>query len=230
MHDSYCFIQVRFCPETIYLFSIHFILNELSPSHFLTFEIFVKISSPESLATYHSENRKNFRLSQNSLLFWIHGSYCFIQVRFCPETFYLFSIHFILNELSPSHFLTFEIFVKISSLESLTTYHSENQKNFRSSHNSLLFWIHGSYCFIRVRFCPETIYLFSIHFILNELSPSHFLTFEIFVKISSLESLATYHSENRKNFCLSQNSTKLFWVTRFRETNLTSQSVSSSEI
>ena len=49
-------------------------------------------------------------------------------------------------------------------------------------------------------------------------------------KISFLESLATYHLENRKNFHLSQNLTKLFWVTRFRETNLTAQSVSLSEI
>ena len=33
-----------------------------------------------------------------------------------------------------------------------------------------------------------------------------------------------------KIFRLSRNSTKFFWVTRFRETNLTAQSVSSSEI
>ena len=63
----------------------------------------------------------------------------------------------------------------------------------------IIIWIHGSYCLVRVRFCPETIYLFSVHFILNELSSSHFLTFEIFVKISSLKSMATYHPENRKN-------------------------------
>ena len=52
---------------------------------------------------------------------------------------------------------------------------------------------------IRVRFCPKKIYLFSVQFILNELSSSQFLTFKIFVKISSLESLETYHTENRKN-------------------------------
>ena len=46
----------------------------------------------------------------------------------------------------------------------------------------------------------------------------------------SLKSLTTYHSKNRKIFRLSQILTKLFWVTRFRETNLTAQSVSSSEI
>ena len=74
----------------------------------------------------------------------------------------------------------------------------------------LLFWIHSLYCFIRVRFCPETIYLFSIHFILNELSSSHFPTSEIFIKISSLKLLTTYHPENLKIFRLSQNSTKLF--------------------
>ena len=67
-----------------------------------------------------------------------------------------------------------------------------------------LIWTHGSHCamcpsLIRVRFCPEAIYLFSVQFISTELSLSYFLTFEIFVKISSLESLATYHLENRKN-------------------------------
>ena len=94
----------------------------------------------------------------------------------------------------------------------------------------LLFWKHGTYCFIQVSFYPETIYFFSVHFILNELSPSHFLTFDIFVKILSMKSLATYHPENRKIFRLSHNSMKFFWVTRFRKTNLTSQSVSSFEI
>ena len=94
----------------------------------------------------------------------------------------------------------------------------------------LLFWKHGSYFFIRVCFWLETIYFFLVHFILNELSPRHFLTSEIFIKISSLKSLTAYHSENRKIFCLSHNSMKLFGVTRFRETNLTVQSVSSSEI
>ena len=52
---------------------------------------------------------------------------------------------------------------------------------------------------IRVRFFPEKFYFFSVQFILNELSSSHFLTSEIFVKISSLKSLMTYHLENRKN-------------------------------
>ena len=59
-------------------------------------------------------------------------------------------------------------------------------------------------------FCPEKIYFFSVHFILNKLNPSHFLTSEIFVKISFLKSLTTYHPENRKIFQLSHNSTKLF--------------------
>ena len=49
-------------------------------------------------------------------------------------------------------------------------------------------------------------------------------------KISYLESLATYHPKIRKIFRLSQNSTEPFSVTRFRETNLTAQSVSLSEI
>ena len=93
----------------------------------------------------------------------------------------------------------------------------------------LLFWIR-SYYFIQIPFYPETIYFLSVHFILNELSSSHFPTSEIFVKISSLKSLATYHLENRKIFRLSQNLTKRFWITRFCETNLTAQSVLSYEI
>ena len=73
-----------------------------------------------------------------------------------------------------------------------------------SSFLFILFFIHGSHCamclsLIWVRFRSETVYLFPVQFILNELSSSHFLTSEILVKISSLESLATYHPENRKN-------------------------------
>ena len=94
----------------------------------------------------------------------------------------------------------------------------------------IFIWIDSSYYFIWVRFCLEIFYIFSIHFILNELSPCHFLISEIFVKISSLKSLATYHPENSKIFRRSQNLSKLFWVTRFCETNSTTQSVSSSEI
>ena len=52
---------------------------------------------------------------------------------------------------------------------------------------------------IRVRFCPEIIYLILVQVILNELSSSYTLTSEIFVKISSMESLTTYYPENRKN-------------------------------
>ena len=66
----------------------------------------------------------------------------------------------------------------------------------------IIIWIHGSYCLFRVRFCPKKIYLFSVYFILNELSSSHFLIFEIFVKISSLKSLTAHHLENRKNIPL----------------------------
>ena len=51
---------------------------------------------------------------------------------------------------------------------------------------------------IRIRFYPKTIYLFSVQFSLNEFSPNNFLTSKIFVKILSLESLSTYHLENRK--------------------------------
>ena len=71
-------------------------------------------------------------------LIWIHGSHCamcpsHIWVHFYLETIYFFSVQFILNELSSSHFLTSEIFIKISSLESLTTYYPENHKKFRLS-------------------------------------------------------------------------------------------------
>ena len=77
------------------------------------------------------------------------------------------------------------------------------------------FWMHGSHCamcpsLIQVRFYPEKNYFFSVQFILNELNSSHFLTSKIFVKISSLESLTTYHPENHKKFRLSQNWTKFF--------------------
>ena len=65
----------------------------------------------------------------------------------------------------------------------------------------LLFWIYGSYYFIRIRLYSKIIF-FLVHFILNKLSPSHFLTSKIFVKISSLKSLTTYHPENRKNISL----------------------------
>ena len=63
--------------------------------------------------------------------FFLYMAQCpsLIQVRFYPEIIYFFSVQFSLNELSSSHFLTSEIFVKISSLESLTTHHPENSKN-----------------------------------------------------------------------------------------------------
>ena len=52
-----------------------------------------------------------------------------IWVDFYPKTTYFFSVQFILNELSLNHFPTSEIFVKILSLESLTTFHPENRKS-----------------------------------------------------------------------------------------------------
>ena len=67
------------------------------------------------------------------ILIWIHSSYYFIRVRFYPENFYFFSVHFILNELSTRHFLTSKIFVTISFLKSLVTYHLENRQIFRLS-------------------------------------------------------------------------------------------------
>ena len=70
---------------------------------------------------------------------------------------------------------------------------------------------------IRVCFFLETIYFFPIQFILNELSSSHFLTSEIFIKISSLESLTTYHPENHKNISTISEFNETFlghWVSR----------------
>ena len=86
------------------------------------------------------------------------------------------------------------------------------------------------YCPIRVHFYPGNFYFFSVHFIVNELKSSHFLASEIFVKISPLKSLTIDHPEIRKIFRQFHNSTKFFLVTRFHETNLTAQPVSSSEI
>ena len=94
----------------------------------------------------------------------------------------------------------------------------------------IIIWINGSYCLIQIRFYPEKFYFFSVQFISNKLSSSHFLTSEIFVKISSLKLLATYYPENCKIFRLSQNLTKLLRVIRFCKTNLTAQSILSSEI
>ena len=50
-------------------------------------------------------------LSRNNLFIFIHGSHCImcpslIRVCFFPETIYLFSVQFILNELSSNHFMT----------------------------------------------------------------------------------------------------------------------------
>ena len=70
---------------------------------------------------------------------------------------------------------------------------------------------------IRVNFYPEIIYLFSVQFNLNELSSNHFMTSEIFVKISSLESLATDHPENCKNISTVLEFDKTFlsrWISR----------------
>ena len=66
-------------------------------------------------------------------------------------------------------------------------------------------------------FSPSLSYLFSVQFILNELTSSYFLTFEIFVKISSLESLTTYYPENRKNIPTVSELDEIFlghWISR----------------
>ena len=83
-------------------------------------------------------------------------------------------------------------------------------------------WIYSSHyaicpSLIQVCFFPKTIYLFSIQFILNELSSSHFLTSKILIKISSLKSLMTYHPENRKNIPIVSEFDETFlshWISR----------------
>ena len=80
-------IWICFYFKIIYLFSVQSILNELSLNHFLTFEIFIKISSLELLATYHLENRKNIptisEFDETFLGQWIlsdksNGAVCFV--------------------------------------------------------------------------------------------------------------------------------------------------------
>ena len=73
------------------------------------------------------------------------------------------------------------------------------------SFSSLFFILNMCPSLIRVRFNPETIYFFSVQFIINELNLSHFLTSKIFV------SLVIYHPENRKN---------ILTVSEFNETFL----------
>ena len=81
-----------------------------------------------------------------------------------------------------------------------------------------------------IRFSPETIYFVpvSISFILIEYFFKYFPFYGIFQKSRFQVSLYTRRLEIRKIFRLFRNSMKFFWVTRFRETNLTTQSVSSS--
>ena len=69
-----------------------------------------------------------------------------------------------------------------------------------------------------------------VQFILNELYLSYFLTLEILIKSCPRELLDACYLENCEKILLSRNSTKIFLVTRFRETNPTVKSVSSSEI
>ena len=58
-------------------------------------------------------------------LSYVHISFRFIS---SPKQFIYFSVQFILNELSSIHLLIYDIFVKISSLELLTTYYPETCK------------------------------------------------------------------------------------------------------
>ena len=69
-----------------------------------------------------------------------------------------------------------------------------------------------------------------VQFILNELNLSYFLTPKVLMKISSTGSLNNHSPKEIMKIQLSQNSTKCFLVTRFRETNPTVKSFSSSEI
>ena len=83
-----------------------------------------------------------------------------------------------------------------------------------------------------VRFSSETNYFVpvSISFIIIEYFFTYLLFFEIFLKSHFQVSLYTHRLKIRKIFRLSRNLTKFDRVARFRETNLTAQSVSSSEI
>ena len=85
---------------------------------------------------------------------------------------------------------------------------------------------------ISFRFSPETIYFVpvSVLFILIEYIFKYLPFFDIFLKSRFQVSLYTRSLEIRKIFRLSRNLTKFDRVARFRETNSTTQSVSSSEI
>ena len=85
---------------------------------------------------------------------------------------------------------------------------------------------------ISFRFSPETTYFVpvSILFILLEYSLHIYHFSRFFLKSRFQVSLYTRRLEIRKIFRLSQNLTKFDRVAIFRETNLTAQSVSSSEI
>ena len=86
--------------------------------------------------------------------------------------------------------------------------------------------------FISFRFSFETIYFVPVSILLVLLEYSlHIYHFSRFFFKSRFEvSLYTYRLEIRKIFRLYQNLTKFDRAARFRETNLTAQSVSSSEI
>ena len=81
-------------------------------------------------------------------------------------------------------------------------------------------------------FAPKQFIIVSIQvqFILNEINLSYFLTPNILIKSCPWESLDVRYPENREKIRLSQNSTKIFWITRFRETNPLVKFFLSSEI
>ena len=85
---------------------------------------------------------------------------------------------------------------------------------------------------LSIRFSPKIIYFISVSvpFILNgnSLNISHFLGFSSKIPFSGVHSMPV--TSNFVKIRLSQNSTKFDWVTRFRKTNSTVKSVSSSEI
>ena len=83
-----------------------------------------------------------------------------------------------------------------------------------------------------VRFWQEAIYSvsFQVQIISHELNPSHFSNFKVFINDLISGSYSTPTTSKNVKIRLSRNSTKFVCLTRFRETNPTVSSVSSSEI
>ena len=171
--------------------------------------------NPSRKVPYLFEQRQNF---SKTWKLEIHGLLNFLLVS--PRKTPNFGVHVLPSTSTPTlslgptqddHSSSVDLkekskFLSLHPLFSVS-YVRKAKKKWASFHFSLLLFqltlsgLRRATCPLRsqVCFCPETINFFSVQFILNELSSNHFLTFEIFVKILSLESLATHYPENRKN-------------------------------